>query len=174
MSLSLLLVVGESAILQAGPCQDCETTKTIELGNCDIDWELNDKNCVADAKGGVTKCENVKEGSIAKAKVDRESGTYVAHGTFSVASAACLAAKSPACLGTVTAAYVALLGKIYREYEANVAKAGIDAATCEKNWRVDCGTCRAKADNTLKACQQKADKKYAACKKNCGGNDGGG
>jgi len=174
MSLSLLLVVGEPAILQAGPCEDCETTKTIELAACDTDQERDEDNCIVDAETQQKIVANNEGAAIAKAQVDRNSNKSIADSTFSFASAACLAAKSPACLGTVTAAYAAALGKIKLDYESALAKAKIQGDAEEKNWEATLEGCRTKKLNNFKRCVQKANNKYADCKKKCGGKDGGG
>jgi len=174
VSLSLLLIVGEPAILRAGPCeQGCENTKVAALKACDTAFQTNEKLCVTDTETAQTICIDNKTTAFAKAQVDRDSSFYAAEAGYLVASSACLYMLNPACLVTLTAGYLGTLGAIHLSYASKLAVAEIEGKNCTKSWKTAFDGCRKKADIARDGCVKIAIDANAACHKKCGGNHGG-
>jgi len=168
----MVFSIGEPAILQAGPCEDCEKTKVDDLAACRTDFQRDEKKCVIDSETAQTICINIEQGKIAQAEVDRKSALKNALGAYLITVSFCLFIPPPAnagCLYGASGVYTYALGKSESDYNSNVAKAEIERATCDKNWQETLNGCRKTADNSLKFCEQKANEKYDRCKKNCNG-----
>ena len=168
----MVFSVGEPAILQAGPCEDCAKTKVDDLAACRTDFQRDEKKCVTDAETAQTICINNEQGKIAQAEVDRKSALKTALGAYYIAVGVCLLAPPPlnaGCLYTASGGYAYALGKSESDYNSSVAKAEIEKATCDQNWQEALKGCRKNRDNSLKFCEQKANDKYERCKGKCNG-----
>jgi len=168
----MVFSIGEPAILQAGPCEDCEKTKVDDLAACQTDFQRDEKKCVIDAETAQTICINIEQGKIAQAEVDRKSALKTALAAYYVVVGFCLLMPPPAnagCLYGASGGYVVAIGKSERDYNSSVTKAEIEKATCDQNWQEALNGCRKNRDNSLKFCEQKANDKYDRCKASCNG-----
>jgi hypothetical protein len=168
----MVFSIGEPAILQAGPCDDCERTKLIELAKCDAARTLNEKNCVTDATASAEKCVAIEAATIDKADVDRRAALRTAIGVYLTTVGGCALLPPPAnlgCLVGATTVYWGAVGTAEAIYNATVSKARIDKTTCDNDWAIELKKCRTKTDDAFDACVKLANKAYEACKGKCNG-----
>lgn len=168
----MVFSVGEPAILQAGPCEDCAKTKVDDLAACRTDFQRDEKKCVTDAETAQTICINNEQGKIAQAEVDRKSALKTALGAYCIAVGVCLLAPPPlnaGCLYTASGVYTYAICKSESDYNSSVAKAGIERETCDKNCQVAWAGCLKKADRDHAKCVKLANDAYDACKGKCAG-----
>lgn len=168
----MVFSVGEPAILQAGPCEDCEKTKSIELAKCTAAHNLEKKNCVTDATASAEKCMTSEAATIDKADVDRRAALRTAIGVYFTTVGGCALLPPPAnlgCLVGATTVYWGAVGTAEAIYNATVSKARIDKTTCDNDWAIELKKCRTKADDAYKACVKLANDAYEACKGKCNG-----
>jgi hypothetical protein len=175
VSLSLLFIVGEPAILRAGPCeQNCENTKTKDLAACDTVFNADEAKCILAARTAETICVNNEEQAFKNAEFVRDAAMNIALVTYVIAYGGCFYTLNLPCLYGINVAYAVALAGIPINYAREVKIAQKTAETCSSNWAATLTNCRKAADIDRAKCIKIANDNCARCKNNCGGDNGGG
>ena len=175
VSLSLLLLVGEPAILRAGPCEDdCENKKAKALAACDITFSGNETKCLIQATGDQRTCNIDQRLAIVNAEWLYRTTMETADMGHLVTQIICGWTLNPLCAEGAYATYQILIAGADLTLIYNLNKSSRDADACNKKMLANLDVCRRKRDTDLAVAQQIANDDYARCRNNCGGNNGAG
>ena len=176
VSLSLLFIVGEPAILRAGPCEDdCENKKAKALAACDITFSGNETKCLIQATGDQRICNVDQQLAIVNAEWLYRTTMETAATGHVVAQIICAWTVNPVCAGVAFATYQAALAGAELTLIYNLNKSSRDADACNKKMLSNLGVCRQKRDTDRDVAVKIAIDDCARCKKNnCGGNNNAG
>jgi len=176
VSLSLLFIVGEPAILRAGPCEDCENTKANALAASDTKWEADEAKSVEAVKKDQAICINNRNATNKKALEDFNTNAETANVSAVLGGGVCLLFMNPICIAAAGVSNLGLQYKYYRDYDSSLAKAKIEWDACTQNWKKTLVERQRSADIDSAAREKIANDDFASCNKknNCGGNNGAG
>ena len=175
VSLSLLLIVGEPAILQAGPCEDdCENKKAKALAACGIAFRGNETKCLIDATTDNKLCGIKLELAIENAERLATNLTMATGVAYYIGFVGCIAFLNPPCYMANFAANSGAVVLTQINLKNNLEAARREVEACDKGTLAKLNACRRKRDTDRNVAVKIANDDCARCKNNCGGNNGGG